>query len=304
MLQKADEEAKTKVDRLQNELAEREVQLKIWETEIEGLQAQVTDTEESANLSAKQSKARSKVPDQRIMNIEQQLSSLITVFNLERGERTEEHKTQTVLKQSLVGADSEVAHQIKGIREENQTPHRSPGPTAAVSSVAFASPHRVASLPSYSTPPRRVSSRSEPFDSHAEVGVAPGFLLKKEFAGWKKKYVCLHGNLAAGVFTLSFGYGPGIAAKGHIAGIRTAISQVQLCHDFHNVVKVSPGDSRSQFVYLAATSQEDLGRWMTALQMATEGLTSESTPPPSQQHYYPVGSRVIIVDLVHHPEYD
>ena len=110
-------------------------------------------------------------------------------------------------------------------------------------------------------------------------------------------------------FTLSFGDGPGRAAKGYIAGIRTAISQVQLCNDFHKqqycfVVKVSPADSGSQSVYLAATSQENLDRWMTAHQMATEGLTSESTPPPSQQHYYPVGSRVIIVDLVHHPEYD
>ena len=168
---------------------------------MKGLQAQVTDTEESAKLSAKPTKPRSKVQDLRSKDLEQQLASLITAFNLERGERTEQHKTQTVLKQCLVGADSEVAHQIQVIEEEKQTPHRSAGPTSAVSSVVFASPRRVASLPSYSTPPRRVSSRSEPFDSHAEIGVAQGFLLKKEFAGWKKTEILLFtSKSASGVF--------------------------------------------------------------------------------------------------------
>ena len=310
ILQEASADAKAKIDRLENDLAESKMQLNVREREIEGLQAQSKSTEEEAKLRLKQSKARFKVQDQRIVDLEQQLSSLVTAFNLERGERTEEHKTQTVLKESLVGADSEVAHQLHDIEEEKQTPHRSPEPTSAADSVAFASPRRVASLPSYSTPPRRVSSRLQPFDSHSEVGIAQGYLLKKEFAGWKKKYFYLHGNLAAGVFTLSFGDGPGRAAKGYIAGIRTSISRVHTSNDFPRhqycfVLTVDPSDSRSPTVYLAASSQEDLDLWMTALNMATQGLASEEiAAPPIQQHYYPVGSRVVIVDLVHHPEYN
>ncbi|KAI2510127.1 hypothetical protein MHU86_4294 [Fragilaria crotonensis] len=306
ILQKENTNAKTTIDRLQNELTENKMQVNIQEKEIESLQAQIQSTEEEAELRHKQFKTRFKVQDERIEDLVQQLASLVTAFNLERGERTEEHKTQTVLKESLVGADSEVAHQLHDIEEEKQNPPRSPDPSAAVASAAFVSPQRAASL---LTPPRRVSYQPEPFDNHSEVGVAQGYLLKKEFAGWKKKYYYLHGNLTAGVFKLSFGDAPGRATKGFIDGIRTTISRVQSSYDFPKqpycfVLRLNPHDHKSPTIYFAATSQEDHDLWMTALNMVTQGLASESTVSPTQQHYYPVGSRVVIVDLVHHPEYN
>ena len=307
MLQNEIKGAKTTVDHLQNELTESKLQVKVQEKEIESLKAQVKSTAEEAKLRHKQFKARFKVQDERIEDLVQQLASLVTAFNLERGERTEEHKTQTVLKESLLGADSEVAHQLHDIEEEKQNPMRSPVPSIA--SAALASPQRVASFQSIYPSPRRASSRPEPFDDHSEVGVAQGYLLKKEFAGWKKKYYYLHGNLTAGLFKLSFGDGPGRATKGYIDGICTGISRVESSTDFPKqpfcfVLRVNPNNLKSPVIHFATTSQEDHDLWMTALNIATQGFASGSTVFPAQQHYYPVGSRVVIVDLVHYPEYN
>jgi hypothetical protein len=44
--------------------------------------------------------------------------------------------------------------------------------------------------------------------------------------------------------------------------------------------------------------------WMTALKMATQGIDTGCPQSPVSEMSYPMGSRVIIVDLVNHPEYN
>ncbi|KAI2510126.1 hypothetical protein MHU86_4293 [Fragilaria crotonensis] len=97
-------------DGLENQLIEKEMQLKVHEDEVESLKHQLRSTEFVAILRTKQFESRARVQDGRISDLEQQLSSLLTAFNLERGERNEERKMQTDLKQKLLVADTEVAH--------------------------------------------------------------------------------------------------------------------------------------------------------------------------------------------------
>lgn len=304
-LKKENENATAELSRLESQLTEKEVQLKVQQDKADSLETQVKSTEDEAKLRKKQFKSRFRVQNENMEDLEQQLSSLVTAFNMERGERTEELQTHSALQQSLSGADSKVAHQLHDIEEEKQNPPQSPTRPTVVSVPTFVSPQQQSSTP-----------QKRPFGDQAQVGISQGFLFKKEgFKGWKKRYFFLHGNLTAGVFTLSYGDGPSNTSKGDIGGIggiRTSISRVQLSNEFPKqpfgfVLRLNPHDSKGASVYFAAPNQDELETWMTALNMVTQGVQTETTSYQSsrQEHYaLPVGSKVVIVDLVNHPEYN
>lgn len=110
VLKTENEAAKASIDHLENQLSEKETQLKVNAGEQQSLKAQLKSTEEEAMLRKKQFECRVAIQDERIDDLEQQLSSLVVAFNLERDERTVERKVLAELTQRLVVADTEVAH--------------------------------------------------------------------------------------------------------------------------------------------------------------------------------------------------
>mmetsp|Transcript_9542 Transcript_9542/g.15895 ORF Transcript_9542/g.15895 Transcript_9542/m.15895 type:complete len:891 (-) Transcript_9542:57-2729(-) len=302
---KENEDGKAEISRLTDKVQATEMQLKVEQAKADSLQKQIKSTENEAKLRKKQFKSRFKIQDERIEDLEQQLSSLYTAFNMERGERTEEIKTQAVLQMSLGEADTKVAHQLHNIEEEKQTP-TSPGtPGSPVSPVTPASSLRTSYNP-YQSP---VTPQKNQPSQIGEVGIAQGYLFKRDkFKGWKKRYCFLHGDLSGGTFTVDYSDGPNKTTKGFISGIQTSQSRVQLSKEFPKqpfafVLRVNPYDNKSPTVYFAAENQSELNLWVSAFAMVTQGIKTE-TVSSSVSMSYPVGSRVVIVDLVNHPEYN
>jgi chromosome segregation ATPase len=304
---KENADRKAEIAVLAAKVQETEMQLKLEKAKAESLEKQIKSTEDEAKLRKKQFKSRFKVQDERIADLEQQLSSLYTAFNMERGERTEEQRTQAVLQMSLGEADSKVAHQMHNIEEDKLNP-RSPGAPNTPGSTTKTTTTR---SPPPGTPgtPQQLQHQQSPQGELVEVGIAQGFLFKKDkFKGWKKRYCFLHGNLAGGNFTLSYSDGPNKPTKGSVPGIQTSLSRVQVSNEFPKqphafVLKVNPYDTREPTIYLAAANKSDLDTWISAFAMATQGIQTE-TVSSAMSMSYPVGSQVVIVDLINHPEYN
>lgn len=70
-----------------------------------------------------------------------------------------------------------------------------------------------------------------------------------------------------------------------MTGVRTGISRVQPSNDFPKqrhcfVLRVNPGDTKSQSIYFSATCEESDDLWMIAFKMTTEGLGSQRVAGP------------------------
>lgn len=317
-LKKENERVKGQLKQLNAQLLDATMNNKLEEDTARSLQTQIQSTEKETKLRKEQFESRLEVQGERVHDLEQQLDSLYTAFNMERGERTEEMRTQTVLQMSLDDADAKVAHQLHDIEENEQQPPRSPVRETLVHATAVPHTPGSASRASshFQTPlsPVRGSHTTTTTTTttpQPQVGLAQGYLYKKDkFKGWKKRYFFLHGNLTTGLFTMSYSESKGKPSKGGIQGIQAAVSRVQTSSEFAKqpfafVLRVNPYDNRAPTVYLAASTQDELDTWMTALQMATQGVETQSPAAVAhQQHSHPVGSQVVIVDLVNHPEYN
>lgn len=86
------------------------------------LEHQLHASDEENKLRMSQYKARFYVQDERIEDLEQQLSSLYTAFTLMSQERNEELKQQEILKGNLFSADEEVAKQTHAASSQKSPP--------------------------------------------------------------------------------------------------------------------------------------------------------------------------------------
>jgi PH domain len=307
------DDSKSTINQLKAKMEEKGTNLQVQIGNVERLEKQLTSTINEANLKKEQFKSRFKVQDTRIEDLEQQLSSLVTAFHLERDERTDEQKAR---KESLLGADSKVAHQLHNWEEGRhntpvaQSPSHSPMLPMSVtgSTSAFASPFR-------NTPAVRLfspKSDTETSQGQDQVAIEAGYLFKREgILGWKKRYCYLQGSLSTGMFALTFSDGPGRVAKGAIEGIQKSVSQVQRSTEFPKqpfcfVLQINRFDAKSPTIWFATNTQHDLDRWFKAFTMITMGTATQSSvaTDPSLHCEYPVGSRVVIVDLVNNPDYN
>merc|ERR1712176_264585 len=149
---------------------------RVEEAKSESLKKQIKAISKEAELRKNQFRSRFALQDERIRDLLQQVSSLQTAFNLERGERTEEHRHQAELQSNLNEADSEVAHQLYIGEEEKYQEKNGRNDSTII-------------------PPRYESERVG-----GEDKIAEGYLVRKEGNRWRKRFFILHGLFTIGHF--------------------------------------------------------------------------------------------------------
>lgn len=225
---------------------------------------QRVDAEEQAKLRSAQYKARFMVQDERIKDLEQQLSSLYAAFGLIDEEHTEDDKARRALQNNLDRADEAVARQLLATDETR------------VSYVAV-SPEPMAPTSSPRSPKRK-SIRSVPTSPKPEYVkqanlVISGFVLVRTtgmLKQWKQRHMALYSALSRHYLDIGEG-------KGYY--LEFGISKVEPHHKvpFGFSVVFDP-DHRTTTLFCAAENRQDFIQWMTELMKATTGEDYADSP--------------------------
>lgn len=101
--------ARTKRDAFEQQVSQLELDLRLEKEQAESLKAQLEKREEEHTLKKDQLQSRLQVHQERIHDVEGQLSSLYVAFELLQEDRSEEQMDQALLRSKLVDADSKVA---------------------------------------------------------------------------------------------------------------------------------------------------------------------------------------------------
>ena len=298
---------KEEMKRLSDEIKQIKIQRQVERDNLLLLKQQLEGAEEKHKLRSEQFKARFTVQQERINDLEQQLLSLYTAFELLRDERAKEEESRKALRKSLKQADAEVARQVEAGEQAQQSRTRR---SSSHGSGLLASPRgsgygdHTMSSSSTSTPPdtilisspvaspRAQSSRtlnmdrSEPYSSiplsptfpdtlsSSQDTVMQGVLLvrSKMMRNWKKKHAVLKAVFAQ----YRWDFVGDVDGKGKMYGIQVGVSKVQkyLKYPLGFAVYMNPYDSTAPVVYAAATNVNDYHRWMAAL---TKACTGEDT---------------------------
>jgi len=273
---------------------------KVEEAKAESLQKQIEVTIKEAQLRKTQFKSRFAMQDERIRDLLQQLSSLQTAFKIEMGKINEDYKHQAELKVELNETDSKMAQQLH-ICEEEKHQEVHDANTAARTEV-------------YETNAADTILSLDRLPEEGDNKIVEGYLVSKEKFKWKKRYFILHGSFTSGRFKMSYSNGPQKSTKGVIDGIQTSLSRVFPTKKFPRqpslypntfVLQFNPFDTEAKVLTLASRSAEDLEKWMNALEIVTNGIqASNSSSLANMSQSFEIGSKVVIVDLINHPEYN
>ena len=304
---KHDEEMK----RLSDEIKQVQIQRQVERDNLLLLKQQLEGAEEKHKLRSEQFKARFTVQQERIGDLEQQLTSLYTAFELLRDERAKEEESRKALRKSLNQADAEVARQVDaGEKHQRQSEARrssSHGSNRLLASPRGSSGYadHTMSSSSTSTPPETIVisspvaspraqssralglNRSEQFSSvplspttfpdtspSAHETVMQGVLLvrSKMMRNWKKKHAVLNAVFAQ----YRWDFVGDVDGKGKMYGIQVGVSKVQkyLKYPLAFAVYMNPYDATAPVVYAAATTVDDYHKWMAALTKACTGEES------------------------------
>lgn len=280
-LRAARDDAQTEITSLKRHLQETEVELRVKNDRSNVLEGQVEARESESQLRSDQFKSRFTVQDERIYDLEQQLSSLYVAFEILRQERNTEKEMRLALGENLNAADHQVAHQIYteegGQRKDPQvTPQKlEPSPSAPVmtrSAMPQAYPPIRESIPLRQPP----VSPATPITPTIQK-LAAGYLWKRDksiLKGWKQRFFVLFGK--DGNFHICYSDAPKEKVKGVIE-ITAGVSSVTQTKEFSNkpyafVLRVNPQDLHSPpELYAAANTNEDLLKWLSVLRVATTG---------------------------------
>jgi hypothetical protein len=279
-----------------------EVEAQVGHDKLSLLEQQLDAAETQYKLKQAQFKARSMVQDERMEDLEQQLSSLYVAFELLRQERSEEDLTRAALQSCLRDADSQVAQQVDD-RDRLSTPQRvemipvvfaqetdgeyssppvSPHPVPfMVASSPVSSRHGMTSPPlsrhgsmTSPSPSRQSSAILQSPQQRKECIMAGPILLKSNdiLRRWKKRHASLHALLPYFELTLS-STDDSSTKVDKIHQLHVGVSTVykyatQRCAF---IVRVDPYDNNAPVIYAAATNEQDYHRWMSALTLATTG---------------------------------
>jgi len=306
-LSKEKESALADVFEMNKKLNDSTTKHKIEMSKADSLQKQIHSVEKEAKLRKNQFKSRFAVQNDRIKDLEQQLSSLYTAFNLERGERTEEQKNHVELRIKLDEADSKVAHQLHDFEEEKQGV--SPKVPVGTGSRVVRQKVNVAATSTHPQQQMRIGQQ--------EDIIVEGFLLKKDKLKWRKRFYVLHGSLQTGNFKLSYSDGKNKPTQVIIKEIRGSISRAFTIKKFPKqpalwpftfMLQVNPyDDDNEQNTFAFATnSKKDLDMWMNAFNLVTYVVPTENQAPSTApvEKSFQLGSKVVIVDLKNHPQYN
>jgi hypothetical protein len=241
--------------------------------------------------------ARFKVQDERIQDLEQQLSSLYTAFHLMFEERSEELKSQALLKSNLDEADAQVARQVSHMGS-NVTPSPaslftpdsenekeqaiSPGGTTFITACTV-SPSSIES-PSGSRPNVNIVSPTTPSSSASRLAttvlssppvfregdrIVAGVLLVRSsnslLKRWKKRHAVLYTYTSH--YQLDFGEGKNYSLHSNVSKVDVYSKQ-----PYAFIIYVNAFDNNALVIHAATTNEKSFHQWLSALSLATTGL--------------------------------
>jgi len=96
------------------------VEIKICREKVNMLEKQLGAATEQHKLRSDQFKARFKMQGERIQDLEQQLTSLYTAFELLKSDRSAEEASREKLRENLATADAKVAQQVEEMEKKGQ----------------------------------------------------------------------------------------------------------------------------------------------------------------------------------------
>ena len=254
---------------------------------------QLEAIEKQYKLRQAQFKARSMVQEERIQDLEQQLSSLYVAFELLRQEHSEDEVTRAALQTSLNDADSRVAQQVSehdmlSPRHVEAVPVpaspdvvRSPPPPPVTPQYVPASPmlplisyHSEASQLSHLTPINQhasVTSQSSPLREDA-ITMGGVLLLKGSniLRQWKKKHATLYQNFSNFQLVLS-DVTSAKADKTYVLEVGVSTIHRYATQRYAFIIRVDPYDKEAPVIFAAAQNEKEYQQWMSALKLATTG---------------------------------
>lgn len=234
---------------------------------------------EQSRLQQIQSRARAMVQDERIRDLDQQLSSLYTAFDMLQQEQLEQESSHRVLRTNLDYADAQVARDLEergsSYLLNQSTKISSPTLSTSCKNGGISSDTKIPAsallVPTndhfemQESPPHQ---RRQAFDvTFPENQIMAGSLLvrsRKGLRSWKRLHVVLCAQLENHTLYLE---------DGRTFTIEFGISQV-IEHNkqpFTFALHIHPSDPHGPILYAAASSLSDFYDWMDKLLAATTG---------------------------------
>jgi len=277
------------------EARKAEEELHVRQNQLALAEQQHQSKEEQYKLKNAQLQARALVQEERIQDLEQQLSSLYAAFGIIREEQEVDHEQLSALQGNLHQADEQLAMQLDS-SERNLSGQRTDGALRAsfsspyTSSTPFAqrevevdvppfsqaltippplpSPYRdsrqVQQPPPQSPPARVAEERSTVL--YGELQLRTNNRLRK----WKKQRAVLTVTLEN--YQLEVGGNPYVLQFG-VSKLDQDTSQ-----PWSFKLLLDPNDRRAQTLYLAATNEAEYDEWVSALLLATGGDEGNTEP--------------------------
>ena len=281
------------IETLQSKVREAELHAQVETERATNMKEEIKARDKDTKLRKKQFKTRFQVQADRIVDLEQQVSSLYSAIGMFQSDRSEEqantYALQTTLNDNAIAqhihsdlietdtekdmmlqreqTDAEIAHQLHIIEGQERNPPQG---------VSTPTNTQKASVPM--SPPTTVI-----------VGIHAGWLLKKDrITGWKNRFFVLRGNFEAGVFYLHYADHPNKPIKGNIFIQNQSIlspTKAFSKYPFAFTIESDPSNPKGEVTYLAADSAKSLKEWKAAIHLLK---SSKRTPA------FPVGSAVVI----------
>lgn len=261
---------KVEIDRLKGKVHDAEVQLQMEIDKSKLLEEELDAREKELQLKSDQFNSRFKLQDERIVDLEQQMSSLYTAFGMEEEDRAGEADRRAVLETYLNNADSELAQQIHKVEEKEKK-----------GTLPLSSPSSKAQSASTSTPTLYTTEIKGAAD--APQVLLSGWLMKKDknilAGGWKKRYFAL--TQSAEGCRLRYSDAPGKKVKGTFGNIVVGRSTVRQTTEYASKwphafeLRINPHDPQSKVLCAAAPGQRCLDKWIEALRKVTEVTDAE-----------------------------
>lgn len=270
------------------------VEAQVEHDKLSLLEQQLDAAETQYKLKRVQFRARSMVQDERIKDLEQQLSSLYVAFELLRQEHSEEDETRAALQNNLNQADSQVAQQVDERDRLTRSQHIESIPVVRAHETDVRLPPQAAPVSPHPSPfmaaasplsSQHTSMTSQSLSGHnsmpspspqqrGECIMAGPVLLKTNdiLRRWKKRHASLHALLSHYELVISSTDDSSTKSdKVHQLHVGVSTLHKYTTQRFAFIVRVDPYDSNAPVIYAAAANEQDYHRWMSALSLATTG---------------------------------
>ena len=267
------------------------VEAQVQQDKLTVSEKQLESTEKQYKLKQAQFKARSMVQEERIQDLEQQLSSLYVAFDMLRQEHSEGEATRSALQTSLNEADARVAQQVTENEQHVRAfpvaaspevaPH-SPTPSRSASYVSSSPGFPIENRPSMHS---QASEVTQVISNHSPSVASPAPQLREDgiimsgvilikgsnvLRPWKKR----HGTLYQGYSEFQLVISDVTSSKqDKVYTLEVGVSTLHryATQRFAFIIRVNPYDNEAPVIYGAATSEKDYEQWLGALKLATTG---------------------------------